>query len=136
MILTLKRVILHPNYTEGTLFVDGLYFCDTIEDRFRDLSKEAKIPGKTAIPYGVYPVKLTFSQRFKKVMPLIENVPNFTGIRIHSGNTAADTEGCILIGDHLSPGKIGLSRDTFMRLMNVLEHATKVKNETVKIEIK
>lgn len=135
MILTLKRTNLHADYTEGHLYIDGLFFCDTIEDRYRDFTKEVKVPGKTAIPYGVYPVRLSMSNRFKKVLPEVQNVPQFSGIRIHSGNTAADSEGCILVGEHTGPGRIGLSRDTMARLLDVMGHAINKKGETVELEV-
>jgi len=93
MKIVLKRIALRPTYTIGKLYVDDVYFCDTIEDVVRDKNKdgkldEAKIHGKTAIPYGEYEVKWTYSPRFNKYLPLIDNVPGFAGIRIHAGNTA------------------------------------------------
>jgi hypothetical protein len=84
MKLTLQRAHGTTDYTHGKLFIDGEYFCDTMEDQER----ESKVSGKTAIPMGHYRVIIDMSTRFKQLMPLILNVPNFTGVRIHSGNVA------------------------------------------------
>lgn len=83
MELRLKRKALEPEYTIGDLFINGEFFCNTLEDTYRDLSKEKKIPGKTAIPYGKYEVILNYSPRFKKELPRLLNVPHFDGILIH-----------------------------------------------------
>lgn len=133
MILQLTR---RPsdNYTEGCLFIDGVYFCDTIEDQVRP--DGVKVPGNTAIPAGTYDVILSMSPRLKKITPRLLDVPGFDGVLIHSGNTSADSAGCILVGQHVSPGVIGASRDTWGRLMTVLKHAIEVKREKVQIEIK
>lgn len=90
-----KRTFKGTEYTIGKLYIDGAYFCDTMEDTVRT---GEKIAGKTAIPAGTYKVKMTWSPRFKRYLPEILNVPNFTGVRIHAGNSALDTEGCILLG--------------------------------------
>ena len=113
MKLKLQRIFKAETYTIGKLFIDGVYFCDTLEDKVRDV----KIKGITAIPTGKYKVKITMSNRFKKLMPLLINVPNFEGVRIHSGNTSEDTEGCILVGKNSEPGKVTNSRNTFEKLM-------------------
>ena len=107
MILRIDRLYMKPSYTIGKLYVDGQYFCDTLEDAVRDV----KIAGKTAIPAGTYKVITSFSNRFCKIMPEILGVPNFTGVRIHSGNTAADTAGCVLVGENKITG--GLIRSRF-----------------------
>ncbi len=129
MKLLLKRICL-PTYTIGHLYIDGKYFCDTIEDTVRDLNKngvfdngEIKIPDHTAIPYGTYKVTITYSNKFKRDMPLINDVPNFVGIRIHSGNTAEDTEGCILVGENKVKGKVINSKITFDKLYPILKEA-------------
>jgi hypothetical protein len=83
--------------TVGQLSLNGKAFCFTLEDVVRPKGA-AKVHGQTAIPAGTYPVILNISNRFKKLMPLVQNVPGFEGIRIHSGNTAADTDGCLLVG--------------------------------------
>lgn len=113
MKLKLQRTFKAETYTVGKLFIDGVYFCDTLEDKVRDV----KIKGITAIPTGKYKVQITMSNRFKKLMPLLINVPNFEGVRIHSGNTSEDTEGCILVGKNSEPGKVTNSRNTFEKLM-------------------
>jgi hypothetical protein len=127
---------LYPTFTEGNLFMDGLLFCDTLEDQYRDLSVEKKVPGKTCIPPGKYEVIISYSQRFKKDLPEVLNVPNFEGIRIHSGNDIDDTEGCILVGTKDSPAHITESIVTKERLITCINHAIKEKGEKVYIEIK
>lgn len=132
MILTLKRIALKPTYTIGKLYIDDTYFCDTLEDTVRDKNKngkfdagEYKIYGQTAIPYGKYEVKWTYSPRFKRYMPLLMNVPSFNGVRIHSGNTAKDTLGCILVGENSKVGMVLNSRNTVNKLYPKIEQACK-----------
>lgn len=127
MKLTLVRDNLNKNYTEGKLYIDEVYFCDTLEDTVR----EVKIQNETAIPKGHYRVIINMSTRFKKLMPLLLNVANFTGVRIHSGNTKEDTEGCILVGKKIKDGFVGKSRDTFKLLMKKISD-----QEVITIEIK
>lgn len=127
--LLLKREILTDTYTEGKLYINGEYFCDTIEDKVRDIDKDGKIYGKTAIPYGEYIVKLTYSNKFKRILPILLDVPYFTGIRIHSGNTAEDSLGCILVGVKLKDGYITKSKDTEKKLID------KLKGNDIKIRI-
>lgn len=140
MKITLKRIAIRDTYTIGKLYIDGVYFCDTLEDKVRDLNKngvfdngEKKIYGETAIPYGTYNVKWTYSNKFKKYMPLIENVPSFAGIRIHSGNTNADTQGCVLVGENKAVGKVLNSKNTVNKLYPIIQKAC--KNGSVTIEI-
>lgn len=134
MELKLKRIAKRDAYTIGRLYIDEKYFCDTLEDRVRDLSKEAKVKGQTAIPTGRYRVYLTYSPRFKRILPLLDNVPQFTGVRIHRGNTAKDTEGCILVGFNREVGKVLDSAATEQRLMAVLQNAVN-KGEQIFITI-
>lgn len=103
MQIIIKRTFKGPDYTIGKLYIDGQYFCDTLEDTVR-VGK--KIAGQTAIPAGEYKVAKTYSPRFKKILPEIQNVPNFTGVRIHAGNTAKDTDGCVLLGLNKVKGSV------------------------------
>lgn len=112
MELLLIRYEFTDKSTIGTLYLDGIKECFTLEDVVRDV----KIPKETAIPFGRYEVDITMSQRFGRSMPLIKEVPNFEGIRIHSGNTSDDTEGCILVGTTRGKDAIGNSRDAFKEL--------------------
>lgn len=96
MELLLKRQPSNNGTTLGTLFVNGSFCCFTLEDQIR--SDGIKVQGETAIPEGHYRVRITYSQRFKRMMPLLQDVPGFSGIRIHAGNTNEDTSGCILVG--------------------------------------
>ena len=96
MELVLERRYLKPSYTIGCLSVCGTRFCDTLEDRVRDLKQEPKVPGATAIPAGRYEVIVNRSPRFGRDLPRLLDVPGFEGILIHRGNTAKDTAGCIL----------------------------------------
>jgi hypothetical protein len=94
--ITLKRTIFNKNNTIGELYgINNEFLCYTLEDIIRDI----KISKVTAIPYGEYKLIFTYSNRFKKEMLQLLNVPNFDGVRIHSGNTEKDTEGCVLVGN-------------------------------------
>lgn len=140
--LELSRAYLAETYTIGKLSINGKYFCDVLEDKVRDLNRdgdlddagETKVFGETAIPYGTYNIILTYSNRFKKVLPLLENVKGFDGIRIHPGNTAVDTHGCLLVGKNTEKGKVTSSKETFAKLMKVLVDASEMK-ETITINI-
>ena len=123
MELLLQRFYLCEEYTVGRLSVNGVYFCDTLEDRVRDLSHEAKIPGRTAIPAGRYEVIVTYSPRFRRKLPRLLDVPGFTGILIHRGNTPDDTSGCILPGENREKGKVVNSTPYEERLTAMLLEA-------------
>ncbi len=116
MELTLVRNEFNENFTLGELFIDSVHFCYTVEDKVRDV----KIKAVTAIPYGRYKVILNMSNRFKKIMPLLLDVPFFEGVRIHSGNTSADTEGCIILGMARTENGVGMSRIAVQKLMDKL----------------
>ncbi len=116
----------------GSMFINGKFFCYTLEDTDRGLNqgdslisiKARKLFGITAIPAGKYEVSLTYSNRFKKYMPQLLNVPGYEGVRIHTGNKPEETEGCILVGmDKAVPDAIGKSRIAFEQLMVQLQAA-------------
>ncbi len=119
MEMKLIRKFLGRDYTIGNLYIDEKYFCDTLEDQRRLLKVPSdKVRGQTAIPEGRYKVVITMSNRFKKPLPLLLDVPFFEGIRIHAGNTKDDTEGCILIGKNTMKGKVTASRQHMELLMD------------------
>ena len=141
MKLTLKRIALRKTYTIGKLYIDDNYFCDTLEDTVRDLNKngifdngEKKIKGKTAIPYGTYEIKWTYSPRFKKYTPQLMNVPSFEGIRIHSGNSSTDTEGCLLLGENKKVGMVLNSRATINKFYKIIKEACSKGKVTIEIK--
>lgn len=143
MELTLDRKWCKDSYSIGNLYIDGQKFCNTCEDKDRGLTdnmtvqeiKTKKVYGETAIPKGTYTVTLTYSNKFKKVMPLINNVKGFDGIRIHSGTTAKDSLGCVLVGENKEVGKVLNSRATYNKLFSILKAASD-KGEKITITIK
>ena len=128
MKLTLTRDVFGKEWTQGKLFIDDTFLCYTLEDTDRFLEDDSgvcqdckKVYGKTAIPRGIYSVKVTDSPRFKKPLPLVEGVPGFTGVRFHAGNSHEDTDGCILVGmDRLETGTITQSQIAMGHLMKLL----------------
>ena len=134
MELKLNRIFLGSSATIGELLVNDKYLCDTLEDRVRPEGE--KVYGKTAIPEGTYEMVLSYSPRFKKILPEILNVPNFTGIRIHSLNKAEESEGCIGVGEWNGKDTnwISNSRKTFNKLFALLEEANN-KKEKITITI-
>jgi hypothetical protein len=121
MELELKRIAKKTTYTIGNLYVDGMFFTNTLEDPHRP--DGVKVFGETCIPEGRYKVVINESARFKRRMPLLLSVPNFEGIRIHSGNKAADTKGCILVGDNKVKGGLVNSKTAFDNLFDILDYA-------------
>lgn len=122
--LKVKRKYKKKDYTIGKLYINDVYFCDTLEDTVRDINEDnckAKVYGRTAIPAGVYELIYNYSPKYKKNMPRIMDVPCFTGILIHPGNTHKDTDGCILVGENKAPGKVINSRTTFDKLIQVIQ---------------
>lgn len=124
MEILLKRHTFTDDYTVGDLFIDGEFVCNTIEDKVRVLKSEKdKVYGRTAIPSGIYRVVIDYSNRFKKFLPHILDVPFFEGIRMHSGNSANDSLGCIIVGEYTSNGWVTNSRLTFNRIFNRISAA-------------
>jgi hypothetical protein len=117
MWLNLKRFWRTSDFTIGYLYIDGKPECFTLEDPER----ETKLESRTAIPCGTYKVIINESPKFKKLMPRLLDVPNFDGILIHCGNTTADTEGCILVGNMAQYGYIGNSRLTYAALFDKIK---------------
>jgi hypothetical protein len=121
MRIRLERIERNRNCTIGKIYVDDAFQCYSLEDVVRPHG--IKVPGATAIPAGTYPVQITFSPRFKVWMPLLIGVPNFSGIRIHPGNKADDTEGCILVGYDRDGDSIGRSRLAYQDLYKQISEA-------------
>ena len=132
------------NYTKSSLFLDDVFECFVLEDKDRQRQADGtviawvsslKVPKETAIPYGRYKIIIDFSNRFGRLMPHILDVPDFEGIRIHSGNTDKDTEGCPLVGQDWGDGNfIGKSKLAFDALYSKLETAFN-NGEEIWIEI-
>lgn len=142
--LLLDRKYKKETYTIGNLYVDGEWFCNSLEDKDRGLSqtmpleeiKRQKVYGETAIPTGRYEVRMDivspkyngvkwYKDNFGGRMPRLESVKGFAGVLIHSGNTALDSNGCILVGLNKAKGKVLDSRATFQKLWKILEQARK-----------
>lgn len=139
MKLKLERKYLKETYTIGNLYIDGKFFCNTVEDKVRDLNKdgdlldpgETKVYGETAIPYGTYEVEVTYSPKFRRDLPLIKNVPHFEGIRIHRGNWATDSHGCPIVGENKVKGGVINSTPYEEKLTKILKET----KEKITIEI-
>ena len=129
MRIELVRIAFKDTYTIGKLYVDGKYFSDVLEDVDRGLKSsmteseilKKKVKGETAIPTGHYVINITYSPKYKRMMPLLLDVKGFSGIRIHSGNSSKDTEGCLIVGKNKQVGKVLESRDTYQRLFKMME---------------
>ena len=143
MEIKVNRIARKDGYTVGRMSLNNKYFCDTLEDTGRGLADTMqvneilakKVKAQTAIPTGKYDVILTFSPKFKRVLPLLLNVKCYEGVRIHAGNSAEDTEGCLLVGENKAKGQVLNSRATFERLMAILLECEKRKEKvTITIE--
>jgi len=132
MKLSLHRKWFTDKSTTGILYVNGAFLCYSLEDVVRPAGE--KIPGRTAIPWGTYPLVVTFSDRFQKPLPLLIGVPNFVGVRIHAGNLAENTEGCLLVGMTHSTDFIGNSQMALAKLLDKLDEAYDI-HEPITIEI-
>lgn len=143
MEIEVKRIAKKSTYTIGKLYIDGKYICDTLEDTDRgicqtmDLRQIAhiKIKGKTAIPAGRYEVVVTYSPKFRMNLPILKNVPGYEGVRIHAGNTASDTEGCILCGKNDKIGQVTNSREWTYNIVNRMIARTVAGHNKVYITI-
>lgn len=147
MEVTLKRIARKPTYTIGKMYIDNIYVCDVLEDYDRIYFGGSKVAGKTAIPCGRYEILLNnYSPRFgnkepyKSVcggcVPLIKDVPNFKGVRIHIGNCEGDTDGCLLVGKNTAVGRVLESTSTFMMLMKKYFNPARKRGEKVYITVK
>ena len=152
MEIIVKRIALKNDYTIGKMYVDGMYLCDTLEDKVRDYNKdgdlkdanEQKVYGKTAIPYGRYEITIDvvspkYAQRASYIwcggcLPRLLNVPHFDGILIHAGNSAEDSAGCLLVGENKIKGRLVNSMATLKRLYAILKSAD-AKDEQIRITI-
>jgi hypothetical protein len=139
MKINLKRIARKPDYTIGRLYVDGLYFCDTIEDVDRGLRqdmplpeiKRIKVQDKTAVPVGTYAMIVNVSPSKKRLLPRLLNVPGFEGILIHRGNTEKDSSGCIIVGENKAVGRVINSTHYELKLVELLKREKEI---TVVIE--
>lgn len=139
MEIKLIRIAKMPAYTIGRVYVNGEYFCDSLEDKDRGLTQEMtlqqiralKVYGETAIPTGTYRITYTYSPNFKRNLPLVNSVKGFDGIRIHPLNTAAESEGCIGLGENKIKGKIINSRAWCERLNEKILGAIEKKEEII-----
>jgi hypothetical protein len=138
MELKLHRRFLGKDYTIGSLYVDGEYFCDTLEDTDRGLAqamppeeiRRIKVAHETAIPTGVYKVIVNLSPAKRRMLPRLLDVPGFSGILIHRGNTKSDSSGCILVGENKVKGKVVNSTPYEKRLVEILTGAQERGEET------
>lgn len=139
MQMELERLQLDPDVTIGALYVDGDFQCWVLEDPVREVPGQPvsswKVHGKTAIPFGRYDVTITPSQRFKRDLPLLLRVPGFDGIRIHPGNTTADTEGCLLPGLERHGKSVARSRAAFDSLFSLIRSAF-IRGEQILITVR
>lgn len=125
--LKLLRHTFGDDYTEGFLYAEGVYYCDTLEPKNVDVNRsgdfdgdEKKIWGETAIPFGKYRITLEYSPKFKRKLPYLHNVTHFTGILIHVGNSPKDTAGCILVGERSTAGMLINSKVRETELTNLI----------------
>lgn len=152
MEIKIKRIAKRETYTIGKMYIDGVYVCDTLEDRDRGLKqtmtdaeiKKIKVPNETAIPTGKYRLLLNikspkfsdrqfYAQTCNGYVPRIDNVPCYSGVLIHCGNTDKDSSGCILVGENKVVGKVINSQKTFTKLMS--QYLTPAKNIGVRVNI-
>lgn len=153
MNILIKRIAKKDTYTIGKFYIDGKYYCDTIEDKDRGIDKttplskikSVKIANKTAIPTGTYDLTMkvqspkylksnTFVRYCKAYMPRILNIPGFDGVLLHTGNTAEDSSGCIILGYNKTIGKVLDSMSAFKQVYPILKAASD-KGDRISITI-
>lgn len=141
MKLELKRIALKPNYTIGKLFINGAYYCDTIEDKVIDLNKNGKfddglnkVMHQTAIPYGTFKVVVNHSPKFNRELPRLLDVPYFEGILIHNGSDQNSSSGCIIVGENKTVGKV-INSTFYMNNLTARIKDAQNKGETTTITI-
>lgn len=143
MKITVKRIFKGEKYTIGRLCIDGVYYCDTIEDTVRDLPPtcpntprgvacacKGKVYAQTAIPAGMYRVSIVYSPKFKRRLPYLHDVPHFIGILIHNGNDQGHSAGCLIVGKNKVKGKVLESKVTLDALLKKIAGQ---KNLTIEI---
>ena len=153
MELKVKRKAFEKDYTIGKLYIDGVAFCDTLEDCDRGLTqdmpleeiKAKKVYGKTAIPTGTYEIDMnTISPKFQArswakpyggKLPRLLNVPGYEGVLLHPGSYSSDTSGCLLVGKNSIKGMVTDSTRTFHTLMSKYLLPAKVRGEKITISI-
>ena len=123
MDILVKRETFTNDSTISKMYINGVVHCYVLEDAVRDV----KIKNITAIPTGRYEVAITYSNRFKQLMPLLLNVPNYEGVRIHWGNYSKDTEGCLLVGSTKAVNMVGNSRTAYAKLLAILSKTIKTE---------
>lgn len=132
--LRLERECLEER-TLGKLYINKEFFCSTIEDKYRDLSKEKKVYGETCIPFGTYKVIINMSPKYGRLMPRLLDVPHFDGILIHNAGSRKDateyTEGCILLFRQSKGNKVLDSKKVFDEFFARLEKYSNIKIEIV-----
>ena len=137
MKITVKRVAKRDTYTIGKMYLNGKYFCETLEDRDRGLRqgmplaeiKAIKVMHQTAIPAGIYKVIVNMSPAKQRLLPRLIDVPGYEGVLIHRGNTADDSSGCILVGENKVVGKVINSTHYELELVKLLKNETDITIE-------
>ena len=129
MEIKIKRIARKAGYTIGHLTINGHIICDTLEPHCINWARERKVPGRTAIPEGRYKVEMNYSAKFDKLMPYLKDVPHFTGVMIHLGNTPKNTQGCILVGYNTIRGLVVKSSEAMQKVEEAIMNARKEKQD-------
>ena len=139
MRIRVKRIHLEPEYTVSDFCIDGVFQCYVLEDAVREIAGKPvsswKIAGKTAIPAGIYNVIVNWSEHFQQMLPLLEGVEDYSGVRIHKGNSSKDTEGCLLLGLDWGGGDfVSKSTLAFNKVFPMIQNAWS-RGEKITLEI-